>query len=171
MNNEKYVSVSNLENAIKDLCASQTSHQIHKLIVKSKPMIAVEDIEKVLKQYENNNLLLPLVIDIRKLITSQPEKHCGLTTKQWEQLRKHPYIRVDHEFCDGVFLHQYNDVDKILKLLPDSKRMTRTDLDLPDGIEIEITETDSSKGLFVTPIANTNMAFKHYRILGVAEDE
>ncbi len=68
------------------------------------------------------------------------------------------------------FLHQYHEVKKITKLLPDRENMTRTDLDLPDGVRIEVTFNNGSNNLTLTTPIFSIGGMKHYRILGVENE-
>jgi len=177
MSDEKYVSVNDLEisfNNSSQLYPATHYGLVAEVLKNGKPMIAIEDIKEFVEMLYpkgENDVNLYAINGLRKIINPQPEKHGGLTIEQWEQLRKHPYVRVEYDIRSMGYLFEVISLESIARIIPDLPNMTRTALDLPDGIEIEITETDSSKGLFVTPIAKTKMAFKHYRILGVAEDE
>jgi len=111
---------------------------------------------------------------ILKLIPPQLVKFAGLTADGWEQLRKHPYISVSCEDFSQRFLNNVTNINAIINLLPDDGNMTRTDLDLPDGIEIEVTFQDNHKEKFTTKYTpfetSPKNTVKHHRILGVSDE-
>jgi len=176
--NEKYVSVTEL-NALKtksvyhdEVVVNWSDIQIS--INNAKPMIAIEDIRKQVSRTEEVPAYA-IIATIKKMINPQPEKHGGLTIEQWEQLKKHPFVTIILTGFDAkvMFLDDYQgEYDDGIKLQPDPENMTRTDLDLPDGIEIEVTNNNGSKDIITTPFKSTlQTIMKHYRLLGVAEDE
>ncbi len=64
--------------------------------------------------------------------------------------------------------------NEIVKLLPDNENMTRTNLDLPDGIKVNVTFMGGSNLIktIITPIPQlSKTVIKHYRITGVADSE
>jgi len=177
MSSEKYVSVKDLEIAFANnmqLFSAKNYQHINKLINNAKSMIAIDDIEGTISKYYYHKCTSTLINDIEVLINPQPEKHGGLTIEQWEQLSKHPFVTImlTGSEATAMFLEDYQgEYDDGIELAPDPPNMTRTNLDLPDGIKIEATFNDGSKRVMTTPAKTIITILKHYRILGVIENE
>jgi len=166
---KKYISVESLEKAFNlnaTLGNVYAYNHFGSLINNAQEMVLVEDIEKAVNARFSD--IVRLKDYLKEVIGQEPEKFGGLTIKQWGQLSKHPYIRIDADY--GVkFLSGLSDYEDIKELLPDLENMTRTDLDLPDGIKIVVT-TRSSFYNRITPLDKYDTEnIKHYRILGVAK--
>ncbi len=189
MSNDKYVSVSDLENL-----DHRTVHHddvvihwygIQKLINKAEPMISVEDVKRVSDGIKTGLSLISTLnrvkAELQELTNPQPEKYAGLTADEWQLLAKQPYIKIQLRSDMGARTKYFLDealkigfeYSEILSLESDPENMTRTDLDLPDGIGILLTLTDRSvSDIWTTPIGNKEeLEIKHYRILGVSDEQ
>ncbi len=170
---KKYIEVEDLIKAFtdsNDLEIPYSYATIHELINLAKPMVPTKDIMALINKYKNYHDSYPTSVIINEFDNVMCNKQYGDFTKnEWIQLSKLVYVQINfsgknHAYTlNNSLIEHY--LERILSLAADPKNMERTNTDIPDGIEIEVTSNTGKVWGETTPYKLTDSDI-HYRILG-----